>query len=145
MFRNGRITFRETPVMAVALEMSSVARDSAHGSLSPETPTEMYRKAAAGEGLMVSDNLAQLQHLTLGDILEIAAPYGMIRLPIVGIIVDYSDQQGHDLDGSERVRQILAGRLGERFPRLCRRAAPASGAFDSESSSATLVGGRCSC
>src|SRR5205807_2580993 len=55
---------------------------------------EMYRKAAAGEGLMVSDNFAELQHLTLGETLEIAAPYGLIRLPIVGIIVDYSDQQG---------------------------------------------------
>jgi putative ABC transport system permease protein len=58
------------------------------------TIEEMYRKAAAGEGVIVSDNLAQLQHLRLGEVLEIAAPYGLIRLPIVGIIVDYTDQQG---------------------------------------------------
>jgi putative ABC transport system permease protein len=32
--------------------------------------------------------------LTLGETLEIPAPHGLIRLPIVGIIVDYSDQQG---------------------------------------------------
>ena len=43
---------------------------------------------------MVSDNLAQLQHLRLGQTLEIPAPHGVIRLPIVGIVVDYSDQQG---------------------------------------------------
>ena len=43
---------------------------------------------------MVSDNLAQLQRLTLGEVLEIPAPNGIIRLPIVGIVVDYSDQQG---------------------------------------------------
>jgi putative ABC transport system permease protein len=55
---------------------------------------EMYRRTAAGEGLMVSDNLAQLQHLTLGETLEVNAPGGVIRLPIVGIVVDYSDQQG---------------------------------------------------
>jgi putative ABC transport system permease protein len=30
----------------------------------------------------------------LGEVIEIAAPYGVIRLPIVGVIVDYSDQQG---------------------------------------------------
>jgi putative ABC transport system permease protein len=54
----------------------------------------MYRKAAAGEGLLVADNLAQLQHLSLGEMLEVAAPYGVIRLPIVGIVIDYSDQQG---------------------------------------------------
>jgi putative ABC transport system permease protein len=54
----------------------------------------MYRKTAAGEGLMVSDNLAQLQNLHLGQIIEIPAPLGVIRLPIAGIVVDYSDQQG---------------------------------------------------
>src|SRR5262249_32676042 len=43
---------------------------------------------------LVSENLAQLQHLTLGETLEIPAPYGVLRLPIVGIVVDYSDQQG---------------------------------------------------
>ena len=43
---------------------------------------------------MVSDNLAKLQQLRLGEILEIPAPNGSIRLPIVGIVVDYSDQQG---------------------------------------------------
>ena len=43
---------------------------------------------------MVSDNLARLQHLTLGEMIEIPAPNGVIKLPIVGIVVDYSDQQG---------------------------------------------------
>jgi putative ABC transport system permease protein len=43
---------------------------------------------------MVSENLAQLQNLKLGEILELPSPGGMIRLPIVGIVVDYSDQQG---------------------------------------------------
>ena len=43
---------------------------------------------------MVSDNLAQLQRLKLGEMIEIPAPNGTIRLPIVGIVVDYSDQQG---------------------------------------------------
>jgi putative ABC transport system permease protein len=54
----------------------------------------MYRKAAAGDGVIVSDSLAALEHLTLGEVLEIPAPYGRLRLPIVGIMVDYSDQQG---------------------------------------------------
>src|SRR5262249_16142986 len=43
---------------------------------------------------MVSDNLAKLQGLHVGEIVEIPAPNGLISLPIVGIIVDYSDQQG---------------------------------------------------
>jgi putative ABC transport system permease protein len=42
----------------------------------------------------VSDNFAQLRRLKVGDLLELPAPAGVIRLPIVGVIVDYSDQQG---------------------------------------------------
>jgi putative ABC transport system permease protein len=42
----------------------------------------------------VSDNLAELHNLRLGETIEVAAPYGVISLPIAGIIVDYSDQQG---------------------------------------------------
>jgi hypothetical protein len=48
-------------------------------------------KAAAGEAL-VSDNLARLQQLSLGDT-EVPA-LRLLRLPIVGIVLDYSDQQG---------------------------------------------------
>src|SRR4029078_7427368 len=57
-------------------------------------PADMYQRTAAGEGLIVSDNLAQLQRLSLGEMLEIPAPAGVTRLPIVGIVIDYSDQQG---------------------------------------------------
>jgi putative ABC transport system permease protein len=91
--RNGRITFQSQPTMLVAFDMASmsqtVRRQPVAGNID-----EMYRKAAAGEGLLVSDSLAQLRNLALGDVAEIPAPYGVIRLPIVGIIVDYSDQQG---------------------------------------------------
>jgi putative ABC transport system permease protein len=93
MYRNGRIRFRGAPVMLVAIEMNSVAQTNRRAPIAG-TAAEMYRKAAAGEGLIVSDNLAQLQHLALGETLEVPAPNGTIRLPIVGIIVDYSDQQG---------------------------------------------------
>jgi putative ABC transport system permease protein len=93
MLRNGRVTFRNTQVMVVAIEVSSIAQTAQRAPVAGNAD-EMYRRAAAGEGLMVSDNLAQLQHLRLGEVLEIPAPYGPIRLPIVGIVVDYSDQQG---------------------------------------------------
>jgi putative ABC transport system permease protein len=44
--------------------------------------------------VIVSDNLRQLHGLRLGDEIDIEAPYGVVRLPVVGAIVDYSDQQG---------------------------------------------------
>jgi len=54
----------------------------------------MYRQAAAGEGVIISENLAGLQRLHVGEVVDIPSPAGVIRLPVVGIIVDYSDQQG---------------------------------------------------
>ena len=93
MFRNNRATFRGKPVMIAAIEMDSV-RHTAHTRPVAGAADNMYTDAAAGRGVIVSDNLAQLQNLRLGDAVEIAAPYGAFRLPIVGIIVDYVDQQG---------------------------------------------------
>jgi len=93
MVRSARIVFRETPVMAVAIEIESLAETSARPPVAGD-PAAMYRLTASGQGLMVSDNLAQLQQLSVGDMLEVPAPAGVIRLPIVGVVLDYSDQQG---------------------------------------------------
>jgi putative ABC transport system permease protein len=93
MVRDARIVFRQTPVMIVAVEMSSIGQTSRRDPIAGNAQ-EMYRLTSAGRGLMVSDNLAQLQHLSLGETIEIPAPNGVIRLPIVGIVLDYSDQQG---------------------------------------------------
>jgi putative ABC transport system permease protein len=93
MVRDARIVFRKTPVVVVAVDVNSVAETARREPVAGNAD-EMYKRTAAGEGLMVSDNLAQLQHLSLGETLEIPAPNGLIRLPIVGIVVDYSDQQG---------------------------------------------------
>ena len=93
MVRDARIIFQQTPVMVVAVEVDSIA-ETAHREPIAGDASTMYAMTAAGEGLMVSDNLAQLQQLRVGDVLEIPAPHGVIRLPLVGIVLDYSDQQG---------------------------------------------------
>ena len=90
--RNGRISFRNTPVMLLALDLLSIEE------LTPVRIVaggrDMFREAAAGRGVLVSANLAELQRLQEGEMLELATPGGSIHLPIVGIVVDYSDQQG---------------------------------------------------
>jgi putative ABC transport system permease protein len=91
--RDGRIMFRGTPVMLIAVDIDSLA-ETAHRQPVAGDAAEMYKKTAAGAGLMVSDNLAQLQQLKLGQTIEVPSPGGLIRLPIVGIVIDYSDQQG---------------------------------------------------
>jgi putative ABC transport system permease protein len=93
LVRDARVMFRKTPVMVVAVDVESVS-ETAHRDPVAGNAADMYRRTAAGEGLMVSDNLAQLQGLKLGEILELPTPGGIIRLPIAGIVVDYSDQQG---------------------------------------------------
>ena len=59
MFRNGRITFRGKPVMVVGDRNEQRRRDGPRRA-GRRDAGEMYRRAAAGEGLIVSDNLAQL-------------------------------------------------------------------------------------
>jgi len=91
--RNARIMFRGTPIMIVASDIAGIGETARRPPVEGDAD-QMYRETAAGRGVMVSDNLAQLQHLRLGETLEIPAPSGMLQLPIVGILVDYSDQQG---------------------------------------------------
>ena len=102
--RTARVLFRGSPVMLVAVEVDGLARRA------PRRPVEgdagrMYRLASRGEGVIASDNLAVLQRLKLGDTVEIAAPNGLLRLPIVGITMDYSDQQGSLLVDREVYRR----------------------------------------
>jgi putative ABC transport system permease protein len=91
--RDARIIFRRTPVMVVAVDIASIAQTARRMPVAGDAD-DMYRRTSAGKGLIVSDNLAQLQHLALGEMLEVPAPYGVIRLPIAGVITDYSDSQG---------------------------------------------------
>jgi len=91
--RNTRVVYRKTPVMIVATDIGSVAETTHVDPISGDADT-MYARTADGSGLMVSDMLAELQHLKVGDILELPAPLGVLKLPIVGVVVDYSDQQG---------------------------------------------------
>jgi putative ABC transport system permease protein len=93
MFRDARVNFRGLRVMAVAIEMPSVAATARTRPVQGDAAA-MYQMAAAGQGLIVSDNLAQRLRLRLGQTLELQAPYGILQLPIVGVIVDYTDQQG---------------------------------------------------
>src|SRR4029450_13598177 len=90
--RNARVVFRGTPVMLLALDLLSIEE------LTPVRVTaggrDMFRVAAAGAGVLVSDSLAQLHRLKQGDILDVPVPGEVVPLPIVGILVDYSDQQG---------------------------------------------------
>jgi len=59
-----------------------------------EDPRGMYALARQGQGIIVSDNFARLQKMKIRAVVSIATPSGPLSLPIVGIIQDWSDQQG---------------------------------------------------
>jgi putative ABC transport system permease protein len=91
--RGFRVGFRGTPVLMVVVNMGSFERRG-HRATVKEDPRGMYSLARQGQGIIVSDNFSRLQKMTLGNVVSLATPTGPLDLPIVGIINDWSDQQG---------------------------------------------------
>ena len=93
LVRDARITYHQIPVMLIAIETEKVAktvqRIPVAGSLE-----EMNRLTAEGKGLLVSESFATNLKAKMGDPVDLPTPAGLLKLPIVGIIRDYSDWQG---------------------------------------------------
>jgi putative ABC transport system permease protein len=93
LVRDARVTYHEIPVMVIAVETAKVAktvrRIPVAGSLD-----EMDRLTAEGKGLVVSESFATNLKTKMGDVVDLPTPSGFLRLPVVGIIRDYSDLQG---------------------------------------------------
>jgi putative ABC transport system permease protein len=91
--RSARVLVKNTPIMLVAADISSLGRRARLPAIVGNSD-EMYRLASAGEGAIASENFARLHDVHFGDTLEIPATEGTLRLPVVGIVRDFSDQQG---------------------------------------------------
>jgi len=91
--RSLRVNVGGSPVMLIAIDVVSFERRGRRATVA-EDPRGMYALTKAGEGVIVSDNFARLQGRQLGDFIEIPSPGGVLRLPIVGVMTDWSDQQG---------------------------------------------------
>ena len=91
--RMPRIRFRSLPVMLVTAELDKISRRVKRHMIAGDEAT-MNRLASEGKGVILSENLAALTKLRLGDTVEIPATGETLRLPIVGIIRDLSNQMG---------------------------------------------------
>ena len=91
--RSVRVPFRGGPILVVSVEVGGLAHRARREPVAGDAD-EMYRLAGEGKGVMVSENLADLRGLRLGETIALATPAGMLRLPIVGIVEDWSDQLG---------------------------------------------------
>jgi putative ABC transport system permease protein len=91
--RSQRLHVGGGPVMLIAIEVASFERLGRRQTVA-EDPRGMYRLAQTGQGIIVSENFSRLKRVGIGDIVDIPSPGGLLRLPIAGIIMDWSDQQG---------------------------------------------------
>ena len=92
--RSVRFPVHGWPVMIIGLKMEEAARRNPSRHVVAGNFQDMHRRAAVGKGLIVSENLALLQKVKLGDVLDLAAPAGTLRLPVVGVFRDFSNQTG---------------------------------------------------
>jgi putative ABC transport system permease protein len=54
----------------------------------------MYRLVSDEEAFIVSENLANLMQIRLGEILELNTPSGPVRKPVAGVLRDFGDMAG---------------------------------------------------
>lgn len=91
--RQARIEYGGSPILLMATDLRQLAASSPRTVLEGRAD-DMYARAIAGEGVIVSENFASIRGVHVGSELELGAPDGVMRLPIVGVVRDYSDQQG---------------------------------------------------
>lgn len=93
MVRDARVDFQGKPTMLVAADIAGLRK---HATLPPVAGNteDMFGRTQAGKAVLASENLALLRGLKLGDVVDIPSPGGVLRLPIAGIVTDYSDEQG---------------------------------------------------
>lgn len=91
--RSVRLPVKGVPIMIVAVDMASIEK---HAKLPPVEgdPATMYREVAEGRGVIASENFARFRDAQVGEILDLGGSAERLRLPIVGIVRDFSDQQG---------------------------------------------------
>jgi putative ABC transport system permease protein len=91
--RQPRVLFRDDLVLLMATDVAGLGATSPRTTLQGNA-AEMYRRTAAGEGVIASENLASAHNLRVGDSIELRSPTGLLKLPLVGVVREYSDQQG---------------------------------------------------
>jgi putative ABC transport system permease protein len=91
--RSNKVSLKGASVLMVAIDMYKTAQRGSGRVLAGDNQ-HMYQRAAAGAGVIISENCGMLQNISMGDTVEIPSPSGMLRLPVIGIVTDYLNQSG---------------------------------------------------
>ena len=112
--RSVRIPFHGTQVMLLATNYAVSAVKKGQPVIAGNW-REMCLKTAAHQGVFVSERLALNQRLKLGSTVELSAPGGVLRLPVVGIVNDHSDKHGVVFLSLELYRRYWKDQTTDRF------------------------------
>ena len=93
LVRSARVMYRQIPVLVTSIEAEKVGH-TVHRVPIAGASEEMNRLTAEGKGMIVSDSFATIHKVGMSTVIELPTPSGLLGLPIVGIIRDYSDMQG---------------------------------------------------
>jgi putative ABC transport system permease protein len=93
MVRSLRITYAGGPVLLIGIQLENVG-NRRHANVVAGDARTVYARAGAGEGLIVSENFSSLERVRVGDVLTLNAPGGELKMPVLGIVSDWSDQLG---------------------------------------------------
>lgn len=93
MVRGVRIQVNGSPVMLLAADRGALSRFSTQPLVAGD-PAHMLAETLVGAGAIASENYVTLHGTKLGDIVEVPSPSGLLRLRIVGVVRDFTDQQG---------------------------------------------------
>ena len=91
--RRPRIPFKGIPAMLLVTEFEKLSRR-IHRTVIAGDPRTMDAVVGQEKGVMLSETLATRHNMHLGDTLELNTPSGLLRMPVVGIVSDFSNQLG---------------------------------------------------
>ncbi|HEY2016344.1 MAG TPA: FtsX-like permease family protein [Bryobacteraceae bacterium] len=91
--RTARVEFRGKPILIVGLDQASVGARIQRHVIAGDLKT-MDRLASEGKGVIIAENLGELEKLRLGDVMALSTPTGPLRLPVVGVVRDLTNQLG---------------------------------------------------
>lgn len=91
--RSVRIRVKDAQIMLFAADVAKISTTSRLPAVQGDS-AEMYRLTAEGKGVIAAENFVKLHGAHLGEELEFPAPGGLLKLPIVGVVRDFADQQG---------------------------------------------------
>ena len=92
--RTARVEYNGDRILLIAVDLDLLAALARPQPIAGD-PSTMFRVAANGKAVIGSESLASLRHLKVGD--QIASSYAnraFCGLPLVGLVREYSDQQG---------------------------------------------------